>query len=79
MKGAIAQEGGSRVLDGLDQVAGGRPLATIALAWLLAQPTVTAPIASARTVEQLPDLLAAMTTVLTVDELAALDYASLTG
>ncbi len=79
MKGASAPDGGSRVLDGLDQVAGGRPLATIALAWLLAQPTVTAPIASARTVEQLPDLLAAMTTVLTVDELAALDDASLTG
>lgn len=33
------------------------PVATVALAWLAAQPTVAAPIASARTVEQLPALL----------------------
>ena len=33
-------------------------MAAVALAWLRAQPTVTAPIASARTTEQLADLLA---------------------
>ena len=32
---------------------------TVALAWLAAQPTVVAPIASARTVEQVPALAAA--------------------
>ena len=32
-------------------------MAAVALAWLLAQPTVTAPIASARTPEQLAELL----------------------
>lgn len=68
-------ERGSRVLAALDEVAAGRGTAptTVALAWLLAQPTVTAPIASARTVEQLPDLLAATTLELTADELAVLD------
>ena len=33
------------------------PLAAIALAWLRAQPTVSAPIASARTVEQLNEII----------------------
>ena len=33
------------------------PLAAIALAWLRAQPTVSAPIASARTVEQLDEII----------------------
>ena len=50
---------GERVLGVLDEVAGAHavPLAAVALAWLAAQPTVTAPIASARTVEQLAELL----------------------
>ena len=41
-----------------------------------AQPTVTAPIASARTTEQLPDLLASVSLELTADDLEALDGAS---
>lgn len=47
---------GPRVLTALDNVAAahGVELASVALAWLAAQPTVAAPIASARTVEQLP-------------------------
>lgn len=49
--------------------------ATVALAWLLAK-GVTAPIASARTTEQLPALLAATELVLSPDEIAALDAAS---
>lgn len=49
--------------------------ATVALAWLLAK-GVTAPIASARTVEQLPALLAAPSLRLTEADLAALDAAS---
>lgn len=49
--------------------------ATVALAWLLAK-GVTAPIASARTVEQLPALLAAPSLRLTEADLAALDAVS---
>lgn len=69
---------GERVLAALDEVAAahGAPVASVSLAWLAVQPTVAAPIASARTVEQLPDLLAAVSLELTADELAALAAAS---
>ncbi|WP_298227052.1 aldo/keto reductase [Gryllotalpicola sp.] len=61
-------------LAALDEVAAARgaSVATVALAWLRAQPTITAPIASASRVEQLPDLLASATLELAADELAAL-------
>lgn len=63
----------------LDEVAASHEasVATISLAWLRSQPTILAPIASARTVEQLPDLLAAATLKLTAEELTALSEASL--
>ncbi|MCP3426696.1 aldo/keto reductase [Rothia sp. AR01] len=48
---------------------------SVALAWLLAK-GVTAPIASARTTEQLPALLEGASLSLTGDEVAALDRAS---
>jgi aryl-alcohol dehydrogenase-like predicted oxidoreductase len=66
---------GPRVLDALDEIAGetGASLATIALAWLMAQPTITAPIASATSVDQLKDLTAAMTLKLTPDQMQRLD------
>ncbi|NJQ17328.1 aldo/keto reductase [Streptomyces bohaiensis] len=69
---------GPRVLSVLDAVAADRGVAhaTVALAWLAARPTVVAPIASARSVEQLPPLLAAVDLSLTADEMAALDAAS---
>ncbi|GAA3097745.1 aldo/keto reductase [Nonomuraea salmonea] len=69
---------GPRTLEALTRVAEGRGAApaTIALAWLAAQPTVAAPIASARTVEQLRPLLAAAGTTLTAEELTLLDEAS---
>ena len=51
-------------------------LATISLAWLMAQPAVTAPIASATSVEQLRELTAAMELTLTPGQLARLDSAS---
>jgi len=51
-------------------------MATVALAWLRGRPSVVAPIASARTVEQLPALLASATLELTADETAALDEVS---
>lgn len=54
----------------------GAAVTSVALAWLLAKKSVTAPIASARTVEQLPDLLAATELTLTGEEVAALDTAS---
>lgn len=54
---------GPRVLQALDEIAGetGASPATIALAWLMAQPSITAPIASATSIDQLEDLTAAMT------------------
>ncbi|WP_435228632.1 aldo/keto reductase [Streptomyces sp. Tue6028] len=71
-------ERGIRVLAALDEVAEahGAPVATVALAWLAAQPTVAAPIASARTIEQLPALLGVADLVLTEGELAKLTKAS---
>ncbi|KOG88195.1 alcohol dehydrogenase, partial [Streptomyces varsoviensis] len=71
-------ERGVKVLDALEQVATARgvEMATVALAWLARQPTVTAPIASARTVEQLPALLAAQDLRLSDAELQALTTAS---
>ena len=69
---------GRAVLSALDEVAAahGASVASVALAWLAAQPTITAPIASARTTEQLPDLLASVDLELTGDELEALAGAS---
>ena len=69
---------GARVLAALDEIAGetGTALATISLAWLMAQPAVTAPIASATSVEQLRELTAAMELTLTPGQLARLDSAS---
>lgn len=71
-------ERGRKVLAALDEIAAAHdaPQATVALAWLAAQPTVTAPIASARTPEQLPALLAVGDLKLTEDELKKLTDAS---
>jgi aryl-alcohol dehydrogenase-like predicted oxidoreductase len=54
----------------------GVSLTTIALAWVAAQPTIATPIASARVVSQLPDLLAMSNVTLTAAEIALLDAAS---
>jgi aryl-alcohol dehydrogenase-like predicted oxidoreductase len=48
------------------------PVAAVALAWLRQQPTVAAPIASARTVEQLPALVQSFALELGDEELARL-------
>jgi aryl-alcohol dehydrogenase-like predicted oxidoreductase len=69
---------GHAVLAALDSIAadhGVRP-ATVALAWLRTRPHVAAPLASARTVDQLPALLASATLDLAADEVEALDKAS---
>ncbi len=78
---AYLDEGGIAVLDALDEVAAARavPVAAVALAWLVAQPTVAAAIASARTPEQLADLLPMATLELSPEELGQLDAASGTG
>ncbi|AIV35645.1 aldo/keto reductase [Streptomyces sp. R1] len=69
---------GRRVLAALDEIAEahGVPVATVALAWLAGRPTVAAPIASARTVEQLPALLGVAELNLTEDETERLTRAS---
>ncbi|MGW7816540.1 aldo/keto reductase [Streptomyces puniciscabiei] len=71
-------ERGQRVLAALDQIAAAHdaPVARVALAWLAAQPTVTAPIASARTVDQLPALLDVVGLTLTQEEVQKLTEAS---
>jgi aryl-alcohol dehydrogenase-like predicted oxidoreductase len=76
--GKYRGEKGDRVLDALGQVAAahGVPMAAVALRWLADQPTVTAPIASARSVEQLAELLPMQDLVLTDDERARLTDAS---
>jgi aryl-alcohol dehydrogenase-like predicted oxidoreductase len=70
-------EHGLAVLDALDAVAGAHETtqAAVALAWLLAQPTVVAPIASARSVEQLEELLPFTELELSEAELTALSAA----
>lgn len=70
------ERGGKAVLEALDEVAEARdaPVAAVALAWLRAHPRVKAPIASARTVSQLEEILPAATLELTpqeVDRLSA--------
>ncbi|MFE7468138.1 aldo/keto reductase [Streptomyces sp. NPDC057499] len=71
-------ERGQKVLAALDKVAAAHDaqVATVALAWLASRPTVAAPIASARTVEQLPALVAVADLSLTEQELAELTEAS---
>lgn len=69
---------GARVLEALDSVAAvtGAALATIAIAWTIAQPGITSTLASATSVEQLRELTAAMQLKLTPEQLARLDEAS---
>jgi aryl-alcohol dehydrogenase-like predicted oxidoreductase len=72
--GELLDGKGKAVLDAMDSVveATGATHAQVALAWLIAQPGVTAPIASATSVKQIEDLLPAMTLELTKDQLETL-------
>lgn len=65
---------GLAVVDALDQIAQAHDaqISTVALAWLLAQPSVTAPIASASKISQLQALLDAPRLTLSADEVALL-------
>ncbi|TQS45179.1 aldo/keto reductase [Cryptosporangium phraense] len=69
---------GLAVVDELDKIASARgvEIATVALAWLRGRPDVAAPIASARTPEQLPALIASATLDLDAEERATLDEVS---
>jgi aryl-alcohol dehydrogenase-like predicted oxidoreductase len=65
---------GAVVLEALDEIAAGHEttVAAVALAWLRARPTVVAPIASARTTDQLEQILPAATLELTPAEVERL-------
>jgi aryl-alcohol dehydrogenase-like predicted oxidoreductase len=69
---------GFAVLEALDEVAAahGTSVAAVSLAWLAAQPTVVAPIASATSPEQLADLLQFTSLQLSEDELQRLSDVS---
>jgi len=69
---------GLAILAALDALASAHRAtpAQIALAWLMARPGVTAPIASATSVEQLRELMAATRVHLSADDIATLDRAS---
>ena len=70
-------DGKQGVLAAMDSVAEetGATLAQIALAWLAAQPGITAPIASATSVAQMDELTGAMALSLTADQLDRLTLA----
>jgi aryl-alcohol dehydrogenase-like predicted oxidoreductase len=74
----MLNERGLRILKGLDDVSArlkANP-AQVALAWLIARPSITAPIASATNLEQLKDLIAATRLKLDADAIKVLDAAS---
>jgi len=75
---SFLNERGFKILDALDQVAerqGTQP-ASIAIAWLIARPSVTAPIASVTSTDQLKDLEHAAKIQLSADDIQLLDTAS---
>jgi len=71
-------ERGLRILKSLDALAARRSAtpAQIALAWLMARPSVTAPIVSATSLKQLAEILKAAQLKLAPADIAALDAAS---
>jgi aryl-alcohol dehydrogenase-like predicted oxidoreductase len=71
-------ERGLRILKALDEVAARSTStpASVALAWLMARPSITAPIASATNLEQLEELIAATRVELDREDIQRLDAAS---
>ncbi|GAB3837526.1 aldo/keto reductase [Hymenobacter jeollabukensis] len=71
-------ERGLRILAAVDEVAARHQAtpAQVALAWIMAQPGLTAPIASGSKPEQIEELLPALQLPLSADDLRALDQAS---
>jgi len=76
--GKYLNDRGLIVLAALDEVAAAHSstATAVALAWLMARPSVTAPVASATSVEQLQQLVAAVAVQLTPEEIKKLDSAS---
>ena len=74
MKGYL-NDRGRQILSVLDDIAAAHDAkpGEVALAWLIAQPGVTAPIASATTLEQVKSLIRSATLPLSATELAQLD------
>jgi len=74
---AAAKAGGWDVLAVMGEIARetGASHAQIALAWLIAQPGVAAPLASATSIAQLTDLVGAVSLELSPDQIARLDAA----
>lgn len=72
---AFLNERGFAILAALDEIAAeaGATPAQVALAWLAAQPGVTAPIASATSLVQLEELLGVLTLELTPDQVTRLN------
>ena len=66
---------GFALLDAMESVAKrhAATLAQVALAWLMARPSVTAPIASATSLAQLDDILKSAALKLTAQDMAELD------
>jgi aryl-alcohol dehydrogenase-like predicted oxidoreductase len=75
---AMLNARGRRILAALDEVAArtGSAPASVALAWLMARPGITAPIASATSLPQLEELIAATQLRLDADAVRLLDEAS---
>ncbi|RLP75500.1 aldo/keto reductase [Mycetocola tolaasinivorans] len=73
-------ERGLRVLEALDAISAAHDtsVAAVSLAWLRQQPTVGAPIASARSLEQLPPIVDSLRVELSAAELQLLGAASAT-
>jgi len=71
-------ERGFRILDALDRISNERNStpARVALAWLIARPSITAPIASATKLDQLTDLIEATKLNLSAAEIDLLNAAS---
>jgi aryl-alcohol dehydrogenase-like predicted oxidoreductase len=75
---AYLNERGRRILSALDEASSHHSAspAEVALAWLMARPGVTAPIASATTIAQLDSLIAAASLKLDAADIKTLDEAS---
>jgi aryl-alcohol dehydrogenase-like predicted oxidoreductase len=74
IKRLTADDHAYTVLDSVREIAGakGVPVAHVALAWLLARPSITSPIIGARTVAQLHDVAGATDLSLDAEQIAAL-------
>ncbi|WP_317898400.1 aldo/keto reductase [Aurantibacillus circumpalustris] len=72
-------EKGLNVLNALDEVSSKHETkpASVALAWLMARPSITSPIASATTIEQLKDLVNAASIVLDAKDIELLNSSSI--